>query len=146
MLVRLVREMYEGVHTTVNTTIGESEQFKVKYVYNKGERLVLVLNVLSENIKRKEGCPLLVSDDLVIIVDTEEELQEKVWEWHEGLERGWLKVNPGKTVVMISSRQGRNKIHIEDRRYEVLKQVEKFKNLGAVISEQEGCETDVKNK
>ena len=130
----------------MNTTIGESEQFKVEYVYIKGERLVLVLDVLSENIKRKEGCALLVSDDLVIIVDTEEELQERIWEWHEGFERGWLKVNPGKTVVMISSQQGRDKIHIEDRRYEVLKQVEKFKNLGAVISEQEGCETDVKNK
>ena len=41
---------------------------------------------------------------------------------------------------MIGSQQGRDNIHIVDRRYEVLKQVEKVKNLGEVISEQEGCE------
>ena len=47
-------------HTQLNTTIGESEQFEVKvYVYIKGERLVLVLNVLSKYIKREEGFALL---------------------------------------------------------------------------------------
>ena len=64
-----------------------------------------------------------------------EELQERLWEWREGFDRaGGLKVNAGKTKVMISSKQGVDQIHIVDRRDEVLKQVETFKNLGAVIS------------
>ena len=72
----------------------------------------------------------MFAEDLVIIVDTEKKLQERVWKWHKGLEGGWLKVNAGKTeVVMISSNQRRDNIDIVDRRYEVLKQVGKFKKL-----------------
>jgi len=41
-----------------------------------------------------------VSDDLVLVSDSEESLMEKIRKWKAGLESKRLKVNIGKTKVM----------------------------------------------
>lgn len=150
-LVRIVKAMYEGAVTTVNTVFGETEQFEVKTGLHQGSALspflfVLVLDVLSENIRRQDKWEMLFADDLVITAETEEELQRRVLEWQERLENGGLKVNAGKTEVMVSSKQGGEQIQVVDRRGVELKQVDGFKYLGSVIKEEGGCEIEVRER
>ena len=53
-----------------------------------------------------------------------------------------LKVNTGKTEVMVSSRRG-TEVNIKDNQGTSLRQVNKFKYLGVIISEKEGSEEAV---
>ena len=44
--------------------------------------IVVLLDVLSESVRKEELCELLYADDLGILADTGEELQRSVVEWH----------------------------------------------------------------
>ena len=57
--------------------------------------------------KRQE---LLYADDLVVLADTLEELMEKLRTWKNELEKKGLKVNVGKTKLMLLSCDAPRKI------------------------------------
>ena len=59
------------------------------------------------------------------------------------MESKGLKVNTGKTEVMVSSRRG-TKANIKDSQGTSLRQVNKFKYLGVTISEEGGSEEAVR--
>ena len=59
------------------------------------------------------------------------------------MESKGLKVNIGKTEVMVSSRKG-TKVNIKDSQGTSLRQVNKFKYLGVTISEEGGSEEAVR--
>ena len=63
--------------------------------------------------------------------------------WHIGMESKGLKVNIGKTEVMVSSRRG-TKVNIKDSQGTSLRQVNTFKYLGVTISEERGSEEAVR--
>ena len=63
--------------------------------------------------------------------------------WLADWESKGLKVNIGKTEVMISSRRG-TKVNIKDSQGRSLRQVNKFKYLGVTISEEGGSEEAVR--
>ena len=86
---------------------------------------------------------LLFADDLAIIADLEEDLQRRWLKWQIGMESKGLKVNTGKTEVMISGRNG-TKVNIEDKEGKELNQVDQFKYLGVTFSEEGGSETAVR--
>lgn len=74
----------------------ETDPFKVKVGLHQQSALsqllfVLVLNMLSENIRRHDKWELLFVDDLVITAETEEDLQRRILEWQERLENRGLK-------------------------------------------------------
>ena len=76
----------------------------------------------------------MCTDDLAVVTDTEEEMQRRWLGWQIGMESKGLKVNTGKTEVMVSSRRG-TKSNIKDSQS---RQVNKFKYLGVTISEEGG--------
>ena len=57
--------------------------------------------------------------------------------WQIGMDSKGLKINTGKTEVMVSSRRG-TKANIKDSRGTSLRKVNKFKYLGVTISEEGG--------
>ena len=61
-------------------------------------------------------------------------MQRRWLGWQIGMESKGLKVNIGKTEVMVSSRKG-TKVKIKDSQGTSLRQVNKFKYLGVTISE-----------
>ncbi|XP_068223321.1 uncharacterized protein [Palaemon carinicauda] len=67
----------------------------------------LVMEVLSEDIRKDDLWEFLYEKDLVITAENEEDLQRRVVEWQGSLERGGLKVNVHKTEVMVSSKEDR---------------------------------------
>ena len=61
-------------------------------------------------------------------------MQRRWLGWQIGMESKGLKVNTGKTEVMVSSRRG-TKANIKESQGTSLRQVNKFKYLGVTISE-----------
>ena len=68
-----------------------------------------------------------------------------VFGWQIGMECKGLKVNIGKTEVMVSSRKG-TKVNIKDSQGTSLRQVNKFKYLVVTISEEGGSEEAVRER
>ncbi|XP_066964344.1 uncharacterized protein [Macrobrachium rosenbergii] len=84
-LVRLVEMVYQRTNSKVITAVGETENFEVSVGLRQGSALspflfVLVMDVLSEEIRNEVLWELLYSDDLVITA--------KDGEGREGLESG----------------------------------------------------------
>ncbi len=64
------------------------------------------------------------------MAQSEEDLQRRIVEWQQCLEKGGLKVNAGKIETMVSSKGGGEQIVIRDSQGKKLNQVERFKYLG----------------
>ena len=139
-LVRLVEATYHGASTVVRTMQGRTDEVPIKVGLHQGSRLfIVVLDVISEEFRRGLPRELLFADDLAVVTDTEEEMQRRWLDWQIGMESKGLKVNIGKTEVMVSSRRG-IKANIKDSQGKSLRQVNKFKYLGVTISEEGGSE------
>ena len=67
-------------------------------------------------------CELLFADEPAVATDTEEEIQRSWRGWQIGMESKGLKVNTGKTEVMVSSRRG-TKANIKDSQGTSVRQV-----------------------
>ena len=118
-LVRIVKMMYEGATTSVQTKYGKTERFPVEVGLHQGSALspflfLVVMDTLTRELRNNEGLwELMFADDLVILADTEEELQERFLAWKGSLERRGLKVNIGKTEILVSSRGGHEEVNIQ---------------------------------
>ena len=150
-LIGMIRSLYDGARTVVRTKCGKTDAFEVKVGLHQGSALspflfAVVIDVLSENVRESMLWDLLFADDLVITAETMEELQERYEAWKECLERGGLRVNIRKTEVMLSSREGREELHIMSGDGGELKQATSFKYLGSVISEEGGCDVEVRQR
>ena len=106
-LVRLVQSMYKDVRSRVRVGSGYSEEFGVKVGVHQGSVLspllfIIVLEALSREFRT--GCPwvLLYADDLMISAESMEELLVKLKTWKAEMERKGLRVNMGKTKIMVS--------------------------------------------
>ena len=86
---------------------------------------------------------LLFADELAVVTYTEEEMQRSWLGWQIRMESKGLKVNIGKTEVMVSSRKG-TKVNIKDSQGTSLRQVNIFKYVGVTISEEGGSEEAVR--
>lgn len=147
-LINLVKEMYRGARTVVSTLFGDTEEFTIDVGLHQGSALspflfLVVLDVLTEMMDN-DFWDLLYADDLVIMAESENELQQRLVAWQECLERGGLKVNATKTETMVSSKSGDEAIHIKDTAGNLLTQVDTFKYLGATIVQTGGTEGDVR--
>ena len=105
-LVQTVMRLYEGAKTSVRVESELSESFDVKVGVHQGSVLspflfITVMDVLSESVREGLLFELLYADDLVLMADSMQELERKYISWKNVLERRGLRVNIGKTKVMI---------------------------------------------
>jgi len=75
---------------------------------------------------------LLFADDTALVASTEERLQRLVDEFGVVCERRKLKVNVGKSKVMVCSREGRRAELNVRLNGEVLEEVESFKSTVSI--------------
>lgn len=106
-IIRVATAMYENVKSAVNIngTIGEA--FNVKVGVHQGSVLspllfIIVLGALSSEFRKGLPWELLYADDLVLMAENLEELESLYDKWKRGVEEKGLRVNIGKTKVMIS--------------------------------------------
>ena len=74
------------------------------------QALKKVMEGLTKDVRVGLPWKLLYGDDLVSMAECIEELKEKVTRWREYMEAKGLRMNTGKTNVMVS---GKNKGHVE---------------------------------
>ena len=105
-IMRLVQGMYANARSRVPVGEGFSKEFVVKVGVHQGSVLspllfIIVLEALSHEFRA--GVPLkdLYEDDLVIVADSLEECARRLLIWKEAMETKGLRVNAGKTKVMI---------------------------------------------
>ena len=95
VIVRAIMSLYDGAKTRVRVGSAYSEEFEVKVGVHQGSVLspllfAIVVDVITENARRGVVNELLYADDLVIMSEDMED----------------LKVNTGKTKVMVSGSEG----------------------------------------
>ena len=105
-IVRLVQAMYANARSPVCVGEGFSKEFEVKVGVHQGSVLspllfIIVLEALSCEFGACVPWEDLYADDLVIIADSLEECVRRLLIWKEAMEKKGLRVNAGKTIVMI---------------------------------------------
>ena len=107
VLVRSMISLYEEAKTRVIVDSELSEEFEVKVGMHQGSVqshfiLAVVVDVVTELDKKGALSELLYADDLVLMREIIKGLRNKFLKWKEALESKGLKINLGKTKVMVS--------------------------------------------
>ena len=105
-IVGLVQGMYSNARSHVCVGEGYSEEFKVKVGVHQGSVLSPMLFIIVlEGLSREFRCGVpwedLYADDLVIIAESLDECVRRFLTWEEAIEEKGLRVNAGKTKIMI---------------------------------------------
>ena len=66
----------------------------------------IVVDVMTESVRNGLISQMLCASDLVLTSEMIEGLREKFWKWKEAFESKGLKVNLGKTKVVVSGAEG----------------------------------------
>ena len=98
--------MYANARSRVRVGEGYSEEFEVKVGVHQGSVLspllfIIVLEALSREFRSGIPWEDLYADDLVIIAELLEECVRRLLTWKEAMEKKGLRVNAGKTKIMI---------------------------------------------
>ena len=110
-MVRAVMSLYEGAKTRVRVGLELSEEFEVKVGVHQGSVLLplvfaIVVDVVTESVRNSLMSEMMCADDLVLMSETMEGLREKFCKWKEAFESKGLRVNLGKTKVVVSGAEG----------------------------------------
>ena len=105
-IMRLVHGMYANAWSRVRVGEGYSEEFEVKVGVHQGSVLgpllfIIVLEALSREFRSGVPWEDLYADDLAIIAESLEECVRRLLTWKEAMEKKGLRVNVGRTKIMI---------------------------------------------
>ena len=110
MLVQAGMSLYEGSRIKARFGTGTSNEFGVRIGVHQGFVLsplilAIVVDVVTEHA---EGLlnEILFADDLVLMSESLDDLRERFQRWKSALEDKGLKVNVGKTKMMVSETEG----------------------------------------
>ena len=151
-MITKVKMLYTEAKTRIRTSKGPTNEFHIKVGLHQGSALspflfVTILDAISQHCRIGIPWELLFADDLVIIATSKEELQRRWLKWKNSMESVGLKVNIGKTEVLVASRDNENeKVYIKDEQGISLKQCDCFKYLGSAIDEKGTCDEAVKGR
>ena len=111
VLVQTVMSLHECSRTKVGLRSGTSEEFWVRVGVHQGSVLsplifAIVVDVVTEHAIEGFLNEILYADDLVLMSESLDELREKFQRWRSALEDKGLKMNVGKTKMMVSGTEG----------------------------------------
>ena len=111
-LIHAVMALYTEACTVVRTDAGPSESFEVKVGLHQGSVLspllfAAVMDVVSSKVRSGLPSEMLFADDLVIMAPRMEQLGRRVADWRASLLGKGLKVNAGKSKVMVGRSGGK---------------------------------------
>ena len=108
--------LYERAETIVRVGSILSEEFSVKVDVYQGSVLssllfAMVIDEVTENARKGWIRQILYADNLVLMEETMEKLRENFDEWREAFESKGMKVNLGKTKLMVSGIEKETNVH-----------------------------------
>ena len=111
VLVQAVISLYKGTRRKVRVGSGTSEETWVRVGVHQGSVLsplifAIVVDVVTEHAIEGLLNENLHGDDLVLMSESLESLRERFQRWRSALEDKGLKVNVGKTKMMVSGTEG----------------------------------------
>ena len=115
VLVQAVMSLYEGLRTKVRVGSGTSDDFGVRVVcVHQGSVLsplifAVQVDVVTEHAREGLLNEILYADGLVLMSESLEDLRERFQRCRSALEGKGLKVNVGKTKMMVSGTE--EKLH-----------------------------------
>ena len=106
-MVQAVMGMFTRASTVVKVKDEYSDPFDVKVGVHQGSVLspllfITVMDVVCSEVKHGLLMEILYADDLVIMAESMEELRTRFNQWKSALEKKGMKVNMGKTKVLVS--------------------------------------------
>ena len=106
-IVRIVQSMYDGPRSRIRVDDSYSDNIDVSVGVHQGSVLspllfIIVLEALSRD--SRVGCPwdIFYADDLVITAESPDTLRQRLATWKQNFESKGLRMNMGKTKVMVS--------------------------------------------
>jgi uncharacterized protein YukE len=162
-LIQNIQSLYEKTESYIRLRNEKSKPFANKIGLRQGCILSpLLFNLmLDEAIKQNKDklkpynvgywklrcirlTELCYADDLIILGETEKQLQENINNLNEGLKTLNMKINKQKTKTMIIGQQSKkHNIQIDD---EALEQVDKFTYLGVIINKEGTLEDEINGR
>ena len=110
VLVQAVMSLYEGSRTKVRVGSEISDEFGVRVGVHQGSVVspLIFAIVIDVTEHAREGLlnEILYADDQVLMSESLEDLRERFQRWRRALEGKGLKVNVGKTKMMVSGTEG----------------------------------------
>ncbi|KAK3522406.1 hypothetical protein QTP86_009978 [Hemibagrus guttatus] len=147
--VRVVQDMYERNKTVVMCAVGQTEEFKVEVGLHQGSALspflfAIVMDQLSEEVRRESPWTMMFADDIVICSESREQVEENLERWRFALERRGMKISRSKTEYMcVNEREGSGTVRLQG---EEVKKVQEFKYLGSTVQSNGECGKEVKKR
>ncbi|XP_071739038.1 uncharacterized protein [Rutidosis leptorrhynchoides] len=95
----------EGAKTRVRTTVGYTEYFPVEVGLHQGSALspflfALVLDDLSQRIQGSIPWCLIFADDIVVVSESQDELNRRLEQWRNALEQNGLRISRLKSEYL----------------------------------------------
>jgi len=146
--IPVIKDMYEGVKTSVRTPTGDTEYFPIDIGLHQGSSLspflfTIVMNELTREIQDKIPWCMLFADDIIHIDETKDGLKDKLEQW-QSLESRRFRLSRLKTEYLKWGFSGggedEGEITMDGA---VIPRVQKFKYLGSIMEENGDLDDDI---
>ena len=151
--MRLVQDMYRGCKTVVRSAAGESNIFGVEVGLHQGSALrpylfLLLMDVLTEDVKMDVPGSMMFADDIVLCGDDETDTTEYFETWRRALEDRGIWISRPTTQFIdfkfgLDNGQVRDPVKILG---EELQRVHHLKYLGSRVEGTGGMTTDMSQR
>ena len=144
--MRHVQDMYEQSKTVVRCTVENAESFKVEVGLHQRSALSpflfeVIMDRLTDEVRRKPPRTMLLTDDIVIWEGTREEVERRLESWRYALKRRGMKVSrPKATYLCVNGRNDNETVKMEDTK---VPRVEIFKYLRSTVQESGNCKREI---
>ena len=103
--ITITKDMYDGTTTTVRSTAGLTEEFKVGVELHQGSAFspflfAIIMDKLMEDIRKDAPWDMLFADDIVLPRQNHGKLKDDLEIWRNALERRGLKVSRSMTEYL----------------------------------------------
>ena len=145
--VKVIKECYKDVMTSVRSTVGKTDEFKVGVGLHQGSALSpllfnIVFDVITENVREEPPWCIIYADDVVLVAESRVGVERKLEEWRNALESRGMRISRTKTEYFTTD-LNRNQDETVRLDGEDLKRVKNFKYLGSVVDATADTEKEV---